>query len=302
MQPRVISIINFKGGVGKTTTAVNLAAYLAAAGKRTLLVDMDPQTSATLHFWNENEYELIKRSGQTIAHLMYRAGKRKSFNIDQYVLALPESDEDARNALRANLRVIAGDQKMIKLDRALDSRVTLLDSILFPLRRQFDFIILDSPPVMYSVIRNNILASDYYLIPAVPDTISTQGIRHLLEILQSYFSTYERLIKDHRARLLGVVFTRFGGLNISLHKEMYARVQKEFADGAFVDCGVPAGSNFVFDVVIRERIDVARSQAARLPLNLYNPDGEVAVDYLRLTRAVVERMQSGFAMDPPSAR
>ncbi|MCB1308332.1 MAG: ParA family protein, partial [Leptospiraceae bacterium] len=103
-----------------------------------------------------------------------------------------------------------------------------------------------------------------------------------------YFSRHANLIKDRRAEFMGVLFTRFGGLNITLHKEMYARIRQEFIDGAFADCGCPAGVDRVLQTVIRERIDVARAANQQMPLILYDRNTDVAVDYLRLSREILE--------------
>lgn len=304
----IICIVNFKGGVGKTTTTVNLGAYLAEMGKKTLIVDMDPQASATLHFFPFDSYrqEIVDR-GRSAAQLLYRAGKNLDYTTEDFIHPLPlysgngwgrRTDGDGSGAndtkIRAGertLHLLPGDQKLIKLDRALDGHPVLLDRILNPLRDAYDYILIDSPPVMYSVIKNNILASDHYLIPTVPDHISTAGIRYLLETLQSYFSRYENLIRDRQARLLGILFTRFGGLNNLLHREVSDNLREDFQQGQYADCGIPAGEEPVFNAFIRERVEVARAAARHLPLLLHDRNGDAAVDYLRLAREVDQLLQ-----------
>ena len=192
---RIISVINFKGGVGKTTTAVNLAACLTRdAGLRVLLVDMDPQASATLHLWSIDAHSAeMEGASRTIAQLLFRAGKDLQYDIDRFLIPVRK---EYRGRRLEGMHLLAGDNRLIKLDRGLGNRPTLLDSVLNPLRERFDVIIIDSPPVMYSVIQNNILASDLYLIPSVADHVSTSGIQHLLKILGSYFEKYRTIIRD----------------------------------------------------------------------------------------------------------
>jgi len=163
----IISIVNDKGGVGKTVTAVNLAAALALKGQHVLLVDLDPQASATASL---------------------------GLNRVRPAVALPEVFTEGHEILKAvvssqrkNLEIVPGDTRMKDVNIALASRIgreRILENRLGSVMSSYDFVLIDCPPSISLLTLNAIVASDYVLIPVIPDFLSVNGLVELQSVLK----------------------------------------------------------------------------------------------------------------------
>ncbi|MCL7746831.1 ParA family protein [Halalkalibacter alkaliphilus] len=253
----VISVMNYKGGVGKTTLSANLAAELAFRGKKVLLIDLDPQTNLTLSFLSFDEWRNYDRKGRTIKHW-----------YDQFL------DQDIDSALtelivtpsRVNLQLQAYDSvgrldlicshlELINVDMELSSRLggntdrTIRSNYLRVMSRlktkldenkgEYDAVIIDCPPNFNLVTQNAMVASDFYIVPAKADYLSTLGIdtlsKHVAELTKKY-NLYTSEIdhsewRDIDPKMLGIVFTMvsyYGQKPIAVQQEYITQVKREY--------------------------------------------------------------------------
>ncbi len=185
--PRVIAVVNQKGGVGKTTTAINLGAYLAKAGHRVLLVDLDPQANAT--------------SGLGIDHQSLPHGVYETLvsPLTMKEVIVPSSI-DRYHVVPATLALAGANVELVPLDR----REYLLRDKLQSVINDYEYVLIDSPPSLGVLTINGLTAADEVLIPVQAEYYSLEGLGQLMETIE--------LVRENlhdRLKILGVVLTMY---------------------------------------------------------------------------------------------
>lgn len=232
--PKIISIINLKGGVAKTTTTVQLAECLASEfSKKVLVIDLDPQTNATISLIPESRWEELDTKGSTLYQLFNdKLEKTKLFSLESALqkkvsnLGLKTLD-----LLPSSIRFIDIQDRIseipAKTGYALNP-MEILQTVIHPVLNNYDFVLIDCPPNLGFITRNGIEISDYYLIPSIPDTLSTYGIPQIVRTIDQF--TKERPLK---VKCLGLVITKFDSRSESHargRRTLPARFSKIFED------------------------------------------------------------------------
>ncbi len=250
----VLAIVNQKGGVGKTTTAVNLAASLAVAEKRCLLVDLDPQGNAS--------------SGVGIP-------RDEPGRATVYHALLGEAD--VRSALRStevtNLTVLPSDPDLVGAELELvlvDSREGRLRAALEPLRGDYDYILIDCPPSLGLLTINALVAADSVLVPLQCEYYALEGLGSLLRTIELIHGGLNRGLQ-----LEGVVLTMFDARN-NLARQVMQDVQKNLPGK-------------VYDTVIPRNVRLSEAPSHGRPVILYDIESKGAQSYLALANEFLER-------------
>lgn len=222
--PVVISFINLKGGVAKTTTSVAVAEILAKDfRKNVLFIDLDPQTNATINLIGEEEWQKRDLDGRTLAQLFkdkLRPELPAKFDIDK---AIKQSVSKIDGGI-ARLAVLPSSIELIDIQEKLpfiamqgnyeNNPQDILRRSLATVIDRYDFVIIDCPPSLGIVTKNGLRFSTHYVIPTIPDIVSTWGIFQIVTNIAAYAESINRVIKP-----LGIVATKFNGQN-TLHPQV----------------------------------------------------------------------------------
>ncbi|MGE0822354.1 MAG: ParA family protein [Candidatus Binatia bacterium] len=224
---KTISIINYKGGVGKTTITANLAAELASRGKRILAIDLDPQASLTFSFFSVDEWRKNFEASKTIKD-WYDAFIDKDTELSLGSLIAHPTKV---NVGKDKLALVCSHLALINVDLELATRLiggserdlrnnylrvhSRLRQGLESLGDDYDFVLIDCPPNFNIVTKTAIAVSDYLLVPTKPDYLSTLGIEQLQKHVEELVKTYNKYVTDSGnpewkkigPQMLGVLFT-----------------------------------------------------------------------------------------------
>jgi chromosome partitioning protein len=210
----VISFINLKGGVAKTTTTVAVAQMLVAEfSKRVLLVDLDPQTNATAMLIGDDRWRKLNDLGQTVAQLFRDAldGEKKKFDISTAIQTKVGNVGDVKrlDLLPSSLDLIDVQEDLASMNRGkfhAASPVEVLRRALRPILEgnEYDFVLIDCPPSLGLVTLNGLRISDYYIIPTIPDYLSTYGIKQIIDRVKDFSETIGKTIEP-----LGILATKY---------------------------------------------------------------------------------------------
>ncbi|NLE81432.1 MAG: ParA family protein [Rhodococcus sp.] len=206
----VVATINLKGGVGKTTTTAALAEVLSAEfGQKVLLIDLDPQTNLTMMMIGERRWGELDAEGLTLATVFERelTGTPGWFDIDLLIEqgVSPLSKVDTVDLLPSSLKLIALQDRVAALGEGVDGDHTqILQRALGDVLDRYDYVLIDCPPNLGAMTLNGLRLADGYLIPTIPDVMSTYGIGPVQERIRQFATEWGGPIVE-----LGVVVTKY---------------------------------------------------------------------------------------------
>ena len=261
---KIIAICNQKGGVGKTTTSINLAAYLAIAGKKVMLIDLDPQANATSGI-GINKHDIKKSTYHILLEELKFSDILQKTGVDNLMLAPSNLDLTG-----AEVELVGVLGREYRLKRALQTE-----------KDNYDFIIIDSPPSLGLLTINGLCAADSVIIPLQCEYYALEGLTQLHNTI--------RLVKENLNPLLGIegVLLTMADFRTNLTKEVIQETRNHFQDK-------------VYNTVIPRNIRLTEAPSFGKPIAFYDPNSLGAQKYEELSKEILGlALNSKISTDTP---
>jgi chromosome partitioning protein len=250
----IIALANQKGGVGKTTTSINLAASLAVKGKKTLIVDADPQANST--------------SGVGFDVNNIKAGIYEclmgEISAEQAIL---RTEINNLYILPASIDLVGAEIELVNVEE----REKVLSKVLAPLKENYDYILIDCSPSLGLVTVNSLTAANTVIIPVQCEFFALDGLSKLLNTI--------KIIKSNlnpKLDIAGFLMTMYDS-RLRLANQVYEEVKNHFKD-------------LIFDTLIQRNVKLSEAPSYGKPIVSYDPDSKGALNYMQLAEEVIKKL------------
>ena len=250
---KIIAIVNQKGGVGKTTTTINLAASLAALEKKVLVVDADPQANASSGLGVD-----IRNVELSIYECLV--------NGEDASGAITQTEVEGLDIIPSHIDLVGAEIEMLNLE----NRERILKQILTPLKEKYDFILIDCSPSLGLITVNALTAADSVIIPVQCEYFALEGISKLLNTIKIIKSKLNPALE-----IEGFLLTMYDS-RLRLANQIYEEVKRPFRD-------------LVFTTVIQRNVKLSEASSYGKPVLLYDADSKGSINHMQLAQEIVEK-------------
>ena len=250
---KIIALANQKGGVGKTTTTINLAASLATLEKKVLVVDADPQANASSGLGID-----IRNVKLSIYECLVNGNEANG--------AIIQTELDRLDIIPSHIDLVGAEIEMLNMD----SREQILKQLLAPLKKVYDYILIDCSPSLGLITVNALTAADSVIIPVQCEYFALEGISKLLNTIKIIKSKLNPSLE-----IEGFLLTMYDS-RLRLANQIYEEVKRPF-------------QNLVFNTVIQRNVKLSEASSYGKPVILYDADSKGSLNYMQLAQELIEK-------------